>query len=88
MCALLLMLQQILVGPIFSVLLPSEATWWLSATVASQQEGPGFDTQLEQELFSVEFACSPRVCVCSLWGLRLPPTVQICVSYLVTLNCL
>ena len=35
------------------------------STVTSQQKGS-----------CVEFACSPRVCVASLWVLRLPLTVQ------------
>jgi len=30
----------------------------------------------QHEPFCVEFACSPRVCVGSLWVLRLPPTTQ------------
>ena len=44
------------------------------STVASQQEGSRFNSQLG--LFCVEFACSPRVCVGSLWVLRLTPTIQ------------
>ncbi|XP_075308222.1 serine/threonine-protein kinase OSR1b isoform X2 [Odontesthes bonariensis] len=44
------------------------------STVASQQQGSRFNTQLGP--FCVEFACSPRVCVGSLRVLRLPPTVQ------------
>ena len=44
------------------------------STVASQQEGSRFDPHLGP--FCVEFVCSPRVCVGSLWVLRLPPTVQ------------
>jgi len=44
------------------------------STVASQQEGSRFHPHLGP--FCVEFACSPRVCVGSLWVLRLPPTTQ------------
>ena len=47
--------------------------WWLALT-ASQQEGSRFDPHPGP--FCVEFACPPRVCVGSLQGLRLPPTVQ------------
>jgi len=44
------------------------------STVTSQREGSSFDPDLGP--FCVEFACSPRVCVGSLWVLQLPPTVQ------------
>jgi len=44
----------------------------LVSTVASQQEGPKFDSRLGH--FCVEFACSPRVCMYSLQVLQLPPT--------------
>ena len=44
------------------------------STVASQQEGSRFSSQLGP--FCVEFACSPRVYMGSLWILRLPSTVQ------------
>ena len=37
------------------------------STVASQEEGSRFNSQLGP--FCVEFACSPRVCVGSLWVL-------------------
>ena len=40
------------------------------SAVASQQEGPGF----ESRPFCVELACSPRVCVGFLRVLRFPPT--------------
>ena len=43
---------------------------------ASQQEGSGFDSTGGLGSFCVEFACSPRVFVGSLWVLRLPPTLQ------------
>ena len=43
-------------------------------TVASQQEGPGFEC--ESGCFCVEFACSPCVCVGSLRLLCFPPTLQ------------
>ena len=43
-------------------------------TIASQQEGSRFNSRLRP--FCVEFACSPRVCIGSLWVLRLPPTVK------------
>ena len=41
------------------------------STVASQQEGPGFDSQA-----CAEFTCSLCVCVGSVQVLQLPPTVQ------------
>ena len=41
------------------------------STVAALQEGPGFE--FGSEPFSVEFACSPCVCVGSLQVLQLPP---------------
>ena len=44
------------------------------STVTSQQEGSRFNSHPGP--FCVEFACSPRVCVGSLWVLRLPATVQ------------
>jgi len=44
------------------------------STVASQQEGSWFESQLGP--FYVEFACSPRVCMGSLHVLWLPPTTQ------------
>jgi len=47
----------------------------VASTVASQQEGRGFNSRSGRS-FSVEFACSPRVSVDSLRVLRLPPTVQ------------
>jgi len=46
----------------------------VDTTVASQQEGSRFNSQLGP--FCVEFACSSRVCVGSLRVLWLPPTVQ------------
>ncbi len=46
-------------------------------TVSLQQEGPGFDSQLEQGL-CVEFTYSPYVCVGFLRVLRFPPTIKTC----------
>uniref|UniRef100_A0A3P8NDG8 HAT C-terminal dimerisation domain-containing protein n=1 Tax=Astatotilapia calliptera TaxID=8154 RepID=A0A3P8NDG8_ASTCA len=55
------------------------------STVATQQEGPEFNSTIRPGSFCVEFACSPRVCVGSLRVLRLPPTVQrhlaVCVRF-------
>jgi len=47
----------------------------VASTVASQQEGRGFNSRSGQS-FCVEFACSPRGSVGSLRVLWLPPTVQ------------
>ena len=44
------------------------------SAVASQQEGPGLES--ESGHFSAEFACSPHVRVGLLWVLRFPPTVE------------
>ena len=46
------------------------------STVASQQEGFRFNSQLELGPFCVEFACYPCVCVGSLRVLQLLPTIQ------------
>lgn len=43
-------------------------------TVASQKEGPGFDSA--QGPLCEESACSSRVCVGSLWVLWLPPIAR------------
>jgi len=48
------------------------------STVASQQEGSWFESQLGP--FCVEFACSPHVCMGSLQVPWLPPTTQNCLS--------
>ena len=48
----------------------------LVSTVASQPEGPGFES--ESVCFCVGFACSPSVCVGLL---QFPPTVQKHVSW-------
>ena len=52
------------------------------STVTSQQEGSRFNSQLGH--FCVEFACSPRVCVGSLWVLHHPKTCVL--GWLVTLK--
>merc|ERR1711931_160809 len=44
------------------------------STVASQQEGRGFESRLGP--FCAEFACSPRVRVGLLRVLRFPPTLK------------
>ena len=49
------------------------------STVASQQEGSGFEPVGLLGYFCVESACSPCVCVGSLW---VPPTVQTYTSLL------
>lgn len=46
------------------------------SSAASHQEGPEFDSTTCLGPFGVEFTCSPRVCVGTLWVLQLPPTVQ------------
>ena len=51
------------------------------SAVASQQEGPGF----ESRPFCVELACSPRVCVGFLRVLRFPPTSKDMHSILLSL---
>ena len=51
------------------------------SAVASQQEGPGFESQP----FCVELACSPRVCVGFLRVLRFPPTSKDMHSILLSL---
>ena len=49
------------------------------SSVASQQEGSGFKSELRR--FCAEFACSPHVRVGLLRLLRFPPTVQKHVSW-------
>jgi len=46
------------------------------STISSQQESSWFEFQLGP--FCVEFACFLRVCVGSLWVLRLPGYVSLC----------
>ena len=57
--------------PEYLDILVCERTVVVSAVI-SQQDGSWFESQLGP--FCVEFACSPRVCVASLWTLQLPPT--------------
>ena len=57
-----------------SIILQGRRSGAAVRTVASQQEGPGFDSGFSA--FLVEFACSPCFCVGSLQVLRFPPTVQ------------
>ena len=69
-------INKLLMVGYYNIVIRSSGRHGGTVAVASQQEGPGFESNLRR--FCVEFACSPRVRVGLLW---FPPTVQKHVSW-------